>query len=115
LAGSERIAKSGSEGDRMKEALNINLSLTTLGKVLTALANHDSHIPYRDSKLTHMLKESLGGDAKTLVIVQVSPNPRDTNESNSTLGFGVRVAQVEKGATKPNVIKKKRSSSIAIN
>lgn len=74
LAGSERIMKSQAEGDRVKEALNINQSLTTLGKVFLALLNKAHHVPYRDSKLTHYLKDSLGGDSKTMLIVQVSPN-----------------------------------------
>ena len=69
LAGSERILKSRAEGERVKEALNINQSLTTLGKVFLALLNKSSHVPYRDSKLTHYLKDSLGGESKTMLIV----------------------------------------------
>ena len=102
LAGSERIYKSESEGERLKEACNINQSLTTLGKVLNNLAIKSSHIPYRESKLTHLLKDSLGGTAKTLLIIQCSPNPHDLNESLSTLQFGVRVSKVEKGKAKQN-------------
>ena len=102
LAGSERISKSEAEGERMKEAMNINLSLTTLGKVLNSLAVKTAHIPYRDSKLTHLLKSSIGGDAKTLMVVQVSPNPYDVQESLSTLAFGSRVCGIEKGKAKKN-------------
>lgn len=69
LAGSERILKSHAEGDRIKEALNINQSLTTLGKVFLALLNKQSHVPYRDSKLTHYLKDSLGGHSKSMLII----------------------------------------------
>ena len=102
LAGSERLSKSEAEGERMKEAMNINLSLTTLGKVLNSLAAKSSHIPYRDSKLTHMLKASIGGDSKTLMVVQASPNPGDTQESLTTLSFGARVCNIEKGKAKKN-------------
>jgi len=105
LAGSERLSKSEAEGDRMKEGLAINLSLTTLGKVLNSLANKAAHVPYRDSKLTHLLKSSIGGDAKTLMIVQVSPNPGDVQESLSTLTFGARVCGIEKGKAKKNTSK----------
>ena len=104
LAGSERIYKSEAEGERMKEACSINQSLTTLGKVLNGLATKNSHIPYRESKLTHLLKESLGGSAKTLLIIQCSPNPRDMGESISTLQFGTRVMKVEKGKAKQNFL-----------
>ena len=88
LAGSERILKSQAEGDRIKEAMNINQSLTTLGKVFLALLHKQKHIPYRDSKLTHYLKDSLGGEAKTLLILQVSPSISDFGESLSSLNFG---------------------------
>ncbi len=88
LAGSERILKSQAEGERIKEAMNINQSLTTLGKVFLSLLNKSSHVPYRDSKLTHYLKDSLGGDSKTMLIVQVSPNINDYGESMSSLTFG---------------------------
>ena len=106
LAGSERLYKSEAEGERMKEGTNINLSLTTLGKVLNSLAARSSHIPYRDSKLTHLLKSSIGGDSKTLIIVQVSPNPVDMQESISTLLFGAKVCGIEKGKLKKNISKK---------
>lgn len=69
LAGSEWIHKSQAEGDRKKEAIFINKSLSNLGNVLNGLLNYNPHIPYRDSKLTHYLKESLGGDSKTLLLI----------------------------------------------
>lgn len=102
LAGSERVYKSEAEGERLKEACNINQSLTTLGKVLNGLAMKSPHIPYRESKLTHLLKDSLGGTAKTLLIIQCSPNPRDISETISTLQFGTRVMKVEKGKARQN-------------
>lgn len=85
LAGSERIFKSLAEGDWKKEAIFINKSLSNLGNVLNGLLNQNQHIQYRDSKLTHYLKESLGGDSKTLLLIQVSPNPDDVPETLSTL------------------------------
>lgn len=92
----------------MVEACNINQSLTSLGKVLYSLAGKQAHIPYRDSKLTHLLKDSLSGDAKTLIIVTVSPSQDDVSESTSTLSFGSRVACVEKGKAKQQVDKTKK-------
>eukprot|EP00347_Sterkiella_histriomuscorum_P014634 403360130 len=103
LAGSERILKSQAQGDRIKEALNINQSLTTLGKVFLALLNKASHVPYRDSKLTHYLKDSLGGESKTMLIVQVSPNLNDYGETLSSLNFGQRVSCIEKGQIRATI------------
>ena len=107
LAGSERVWKSEAEGQRMTEACNINQSLSALGKVLYNLAAKQSHIPYRDSKLTHLLKDSLSGDAKTLMIVTVSPSQSEASETCSSLSFGARVACVEKGKAKQNDKSKK--------
>jgi len=78
--------------------------LTTLGKVLNALASKNPHIPYRESKLTHLLKESLAGDSKTLLIIQISPDPHELSETLSTLQFGTRVMKVDKGKAKQNVL-----------
>ena len=76
LAGSERISKTGAEGQTLDEAKSINQSLTTLGKVIKALTDRGvKHIPYRESKLTRMLSESLGGNSKTCLIITCSPHP----------------------------------------
>lgn len=72
LAGSERIAKSGAEGSRLREAQCINKSLSALGDVINALRCKHSHIPFRNSRLTYLLQDSLSGDSKTLMMVQVN-------------------------------------------
>ena len=75
LAGSEKVGKTGAAGKRLEEAKNINKSLTTLGQVITALTDSkSSHVPYRDSKLTRVLQDSLGGNAKTTLILTCSPS-----------------------------------------
>jgi hypothetical protein len=74
LAGSERLSKTGAIGDRLKEAQKINLSLSALGNVISSLVDGKSqHIPYRDSKLTRLLQDSLGGNTKTVMIANCSP------------------------------------------
>ncbi|CAF2984438.1 unnamed protein product [Rotaria sp. Silwood2] len=85
LAGSERQAKTGSTGDRFKEATNINLSLSVLGNVISALVDGNSHIPYRDSKLTRLLQNSLGGNSKTIMIATLGPADYNYEESLTTL------------------------------
>ncbi|KAK3714565.1 hypothetical protein RRG08_020821 [Elysia crispata] len=95
LAGSERVSKSQVEGARLKEAQSINRSLSCLGDVINALKNHHPHVPYRNSKLTYLLQESLGGDSKTIMILQASSHPDNLNETLSTLSFGQRVFSVE--------------------
>jgi len=74
LAGSERLNKSGASGHVAKEGVAINKSLSALGDVMNARANKSEHVPYRNSTLTSVLQESLGGESKTLVIVQLSPS-----------------------------------------
>jgi kinesin family protein 5 len=89
LAGSERIDKTGVVGVGLTEAQNINKSLTALGQVINALTDPKaSHIPYRDSKLTRMLQESLGGNSKTSLIITCSPSIFNEKETISTLRFG---------------------------
>ncbi|XP_037395775.1 kinesin-like protein KIFC3 isoform X4 [Pygocentrus nattereri] len=97
LAGSERIAKSGAEGSRLREAQCINKSLSALGDVINALRSRHSHVPFRNSRLTYLLQDSLSGDSKTLMVVQVSPLDSNISESVCSLKFAQRVRTVELG------------------
>ncbi|XP_022678578.1 kinesin-like protein KIN-UA isoform X2 [Setaria italica] len=94
LAGSERIDKSGSEGHMIEEAKFINLSLTSLGKCINALAENGPHIPTRDSKLTRILRDSFGGTARTSLVVTIGPSSRHYSETSSTIMFGQRAMKV---------------------
>ncbi|XP_078400158.1 kinesin-like protein KIFC3 isoform X1 [Cetorhinus maximus] len=98
LAGSERVGKSGAEGPRLREAQNINKSLLALGDVICALRSKQQYIPFRNSKLTYLLQDSLSGDSKTLMMVQVSPMEKNVNETVCSLKFAQRVRSVELGA-----------------
>eukprot|EP00271_Cylindrocystis_brebissonii_P005282 TRINITY_DN1725_c0_g1_i1.p1 TRINITY_DN1725_c0_g1~~TRINITY_DN1725_c0_g1_i1.p1 ORF type:complete len:749 (-),score=129.47 TRINITY_DN1725_c0_g1_i1:469-2715(-) len=101
LAGSERLKKSGSEGVRASEAKSVNLSLTSLGKCINARADPlTTHVPFRDSKLTRLLQESLGGNAKTSLVINVAPTVHHVSESMSSLLFGSRAMKVR---TRPQV------------
>lgn len=101
LAGSERLSKTGATGDRLKEATKINLSLSALGNCISALVDgKSSHIPYRDSKLTRLLQDSLGGNAKTLMIATMSPANYNYEESLSTLRYANRAKNIK---NKPKV------------
>ncbi|KAL1368992.1 hypothetical protein AAHE18_02G163300 [Arachis hypogaea] len=93
LAGSERIHKSGSEGHMLEEAKSINLSLSALGKCINALAENSAHVPFRDSKLTRLLRDSFG--ARTSLIVTIGPSPQHRGETSSTILFGQRAMKVE--------------------
>ena len=96
LAGSEKMSKAGIEGNTMmKEAQNINKSIMTLGMVINALTKGAKHIPYRDSKLTRVLQESLGGNSLTNLIINCSPSMINQNESLSTLRFGQRAKLIK--------------------
>ena len=96
LAGSERVRKTGATDMRLEEAKKINLSLLCLGNVISSLTNPtSSHISYRDSKLTRLLKESLGGNAKTSLIVTVSPSTYNQDETMSSLLFALRAMKVQ--------------------
>ncbi|KAI4366209.1 hypothetical protein MLD38_022114 [Melastoma candidum] len=102
LAGSERVDKSEAVGERLKEAQHINRSLSALGDVISALAQKSPHVPYRNSKLTQLLQDSLGGQAKTLMFVHINPEVNSLGETISTLKFAERVATIELGAAKSN-------------
>ncbi|KAM0879142.1 hypothetical protein ACQ4PT_034458 [Festuca glaucescens] len=102
LAGSERVERSEATGDRLKEAQHINKSLSALGDVIFALAQKNAHVPYRNSKLTQVLQSSLGGQAKTLMFVQINPDVESYSETISTLKFAERVSGVELGAARSN-------------
>ncbi|XP_030946459.1 kinesin-like protein KIN-14J isoform X1 [Quercus lobata] len=102
LAGSERVDRSEATGDRLREAQHINKSLSALGDVIFALAQKSSHVPYRNSKLTQVLQSSLGGQAKTLMFVQLNPDTDSYSETISTLKFAERVSGVELGAARSN-------------
>ncbi|XP_073225494.1 kinesin-like protein KIN-14F isoform X2 [Cicer arietinum] len=102
LAGSERVDKSEAVGERLKEAQHINRSLSALGDVISALAQKSAHIPYRNSKLTQVLQDSLGGHAKTLMFVHINPELNAIGETISTLKFAERVASIELGAAQSN-------------
>ncbi|KAM6177504.1 kinesin-like protein KIFC3 isoform 8-T8 [Erethizon dorsatum] len=97
LAGSERVGKSGAEGSRLREAQHINKSLSALGDVIAALRSRQGHVPFRNSKLTYLLQDSLSGDSKTLMVVQVSPVEKNSSETLYSLRFAERVRSVELG------------------
>ncbi|KAK6634282.1 hypothetical protein RUM44_004893 [Polyplax serrata] len=101
LAGSERQNKTGSTGERLKEASKINLSLSALGNVISALVNGSgSHIPYRDSKLTRLLQDSLGGNSRTLMIANIDPASYNLEETLTTLRYAHRAKSIK---NKPRV------------
>uniref|UniRef100_A0A3Q3N2J1 Kinesin family member 7 n=1 Tax=Mastacembelus armatus TaxID=205130 RepID=A0A3Q3N2J1_9TELE len=102
LAGSERILRTGNTGERLKESIQINSGLLALGNVIGALGDpkrKGSHIPYRDSKITRILKDSLGGNSKTLMIACVSPSSSDFDESLNTLNYATRARNIQNRAT----------------
>ncbi|KAI9071477.1 hypothetical protein K1719_046561 [Acacia pycnantha] len=94
LAGSERIDKSGSEGHLLEEAKFINLSLTSLGKCINALAEKCPHIPTRESKLTRLLRDSFGGSSRTSLIITIGPSAKYLGETSSTVMFGQRAMKI---------------------
>ncbi|KAK3551286.1 hypothetical protein QTP70_013947 [Hemibagrus guttatus] len=97
LAGSERVSKSGAEGERLKEAQNINRSLLALGDVIQALRGRQTYIPFRNSRLTYLLQDSLGKGNKTAMVVQISSLERNVEETLCSLKFAQRVCKVELG------------------
>ncbi|KAF2149307.1 kinesin-domain-containing protein [Myriangium duriaei CBS 260.36] len=99
LAGSEKVGKTGASGQTLEEAKKINKSLSALGMVINALTDgKSSHVPYRDSKLTRILQESLGGNSRTTLIINCSPSSYNDAETISTLRFGVRAKSIKNNA-----------------
>ncbi|XP_052172781.1 kinesin-like protein KIN-5C [Diospyros lotus] len=109
LAGSENISRSGAREGRAREAGEINKSLLTLGRVISALVEHLGHIPYRDSKLTRLLRDSLGGRTKTCIIATVSPAVHCLEETLSTLDYAHRAKHIK---NKPEVNQKMMKSTL---
>lgn len=100
LAGSENIAKSGAKDKRAQELANINRSLLTLGRVIQILAEkNNKHVPYRDSKLTRILQDSLGGHTKTCIIATISPSSSSFEETQSTLDYACRARDIRNTPT----------------
>ncbi|OXU29727.1 hypothetical protein TSAR_016159 [Trichomalopsis sarcophagae] len=96
LAGSERQSKTGSTGERLKEASKINLSLSALGNVISALVDgKTSHVPYRDSKLTRLLQDSLGGNSKTIMVANIGPASYNYDETLTTLRYANRAKNIK--------------------
>ena len=100
LAGSERVGKSGVTGEGMEEAKSINKSLSALGDVISALTTGAKHIPYRNHPLTQLKSDSLGGNAKTLMFVNLSPADYNAEESHSSLLYAERVKKVKNSSAK---------------
>ncbi|KAI9273594.1 P-loop containing nucleoside triphosphate hydrolase protein, partial [Sporodiniella umbellata] len=99
LAGSEKVGKTGASGQTLEEAKKINKSLTALGMVINSLTDgKSSHVPYRDSKLTRILQESLGGNSRTTLIINCSPSSYNEAETISTLRFGARAKTIKNKA-----------------
>ena len=100
LAGSENVGRSGATNNRAREAGNINQSLLALGRVITGLVERSPHIPYRESKLTRLLQDSLGGSTKTCIIATISPASTSFEETMSTLDYSARAKLIK---NKPQV------------
>lgn len=100
LAGSERVGKTGATADRLKEAQAINKSLSALGDVISALSTGEKFIPYRNNKLTQLMQDSLGGNAKTLMFVNISPADYNVDETQTSLSYASRVKLITNSANK---------------
>ncbi|TVU02415.1 hypothetical protein EJB05_52096, partial [Eragrostis curvula] len=103
LAGSERLNKSGATGDRLKETQSINKSLSALNDVISAIATKEEHVPFRNSKLTYLLQPCLGGDSKTLMFVNLSPESSSTLESLCSLRFAASVNSCDIGRARRQI------------
>jgi len=113
LAGSERAKKTGAEGGRLREGININYGLLVLGNVISALGDETrkgSHVPYRDSKLTRMLQDSIGGNSRTLMIACISPADSNFAESYNTITYANRARNIK---NKPVVNRDARDTKMA--
>jgi len=108
LAGSERVKKSGAKGQALKEAQNINKSLSALGDVMQALQQKQKFIPYRNSTLTDLMANALGGNAKTIMFINCCPASAHAFETVSSLKFAKRVGKIELGQAKKNTKKSKK-------
>ncbi|XP_047968904.1 kinesin-like protein KIN-5D [Salvia hispanica] len=109
LAGSENVLRSGAREGRAREAGEINKSLLTLGRVINALADNSTHVPYRDSKLTRLLRDSLGGKTKTCIIATISPSVLCQEETLSTLDYAFRAKCIK---NRPEVNQKLMKSTV---
>ncbi|XP_042479638.1 kinesin-like protein KIN-14B isoform X2 [Macadamia integrifolia] len=113
LGGSERLLKTKAWGRRLEEGKAINLSLSALGDVISALQKGKPHVPYRNSKLTQVLRDSLGEDSKTLMVVHISPKEEDLCESVCSLGFATRVRSIHLGNKASVEIQEKKELAMA--
>lgn len=112
LAGSERVRKSHVEGEHLKEAGFINKSLAALGNVMEALDRKAKHIPYRDSKLTALLQNALGGNSRTMMVVATCPMDNSFDETVHALQFATRVRRIQIGAAQRNVTSKNLEETV---
>mmetsp|Transcript_126716 Transcript_126716/g.354767 ORF Transcript_126716/g.354767 Transcript_126716/m.354767 type:complete len:1359 (-) Transcript_126716:20-4096(-) len=112
LAGSERVKRSEVSGDHLKEAGHINKSLSALGNVMEALDRKASHVPYRDSKLTYLLQDSLGGNSRTMMVVAINPTDLSYDESVHALQFATRVRRINIGAAQRNITSKNLEETV---
>lgn len=103
LAGSERLSKSKAENERLKETQYINKSLSALGNVITAIKRNDTHIPFRDSKLTHIMQDALSKNSRTSMIVNI--DPENIEETICSLRFAIKVSECELGLASRNIRK----------
>ena len=101
LAGSERTKDTHAQGERLKEAGQINKSLSALGDVISSLTSNSAHIPYRNHPLTMLMSDSIGGNAKTLMFVNTSPADYNSSETNSSLSFGNRCKDITNAVAAP--------------
>ena len=113
LAGSERLDRSGATGAQAKETMAINKSLSSLTDVFVAIGNKQSHIPFRNSKLTYLLQPALSGDGKTLMMANLSPTSESFFESLCSLRFASQVNQCELGKPKKSISRDKDGDASA--